>query len=111
MNYYVIGMSNVILIVVHDMLCSTLIVFDIVCFQPHIVGSLHHIVYCIAYNIARYVSFDSNLGSELPALSLNDQRFICRFVFRLLHHWRSASAPTAPRLNSYVPLPHPTQAC
>ena len=81
-----------------------LIVCDVVCFEPHIVGSLHHIVCDIAYDIAYDVSFVSNPGFRMAC---PDQRFICRFVFRLLYHWHPASALTATRFNSYALLPIP----
>jgi hypothetical protein len=51
------------------------------------------------------------VGSKLHALSLNGQSFICRFVFRLLHHWHYPSAHTATRFYCYALLPHPAQAC
>jgi hypothetical protein len=79
-----------------DIRCSMLSSYagDVVChgFEPHIriVGSLHHIVCDIAYDIAHDVSFVSNSGFRMAC---PDQRFrvICRFVFKLLYHWHPAS--------------------
>jgi hypothetical protein len=50
------------------------------------------IAYYIAYDIAYDVSFVSNSGYRMAC---PDQRFICRFVFRLLYLWHPASALTA----------------
>ena len=77
----------------HDITCITCHYMHnkmlmVVCFEPHIVGSLHHIVCDIAYDIAYDVSFVSNSGFRMAC---PDQRFICRFVFRLLYHWHPAS--------------------
>ncbi len=108
LRHYDVGQAYEI--ICHDIRCRMLSSSAISYVLSH-TQVLCIISYAISHKISHMMfHLIQILGSKWPALSLNDQCFICRLVFRLLHHWHPASAPTATRFNSYALLPHPAQA-